>query len=343
MTAVLALLQYVVTVLLSLVGITQSRADQLTVNRIYAAITDPAVGLAALHAELISLSGQVSAVDADVLALGAPQQTAVPVTLPTVPPTGYGGTTDTAAAAAVWAYDLNPGTSTMFDAMARAFGVGDAWGHVWGRPPSLAHRSYSAAMYACLTFGPSLPPVPAAGLDTILPTDADVGAWLARVLPTWTFTYNATYDLWLSSQNFYGYTLIWICTLSAVEFVAAGGAGGPTGALVAPVWPGLANVTYGSPQSMDAPNGSLSGPADGYKIVIDATPSWAGTFDFGSVVAWRNVGAIAFVDDEGVPEPAQTLGLANVIYTPQRMKTSVGAYYRLNLGYHCVATPFTIN
>jgi hypothetical protein len=178
----------------------------------------------------------------------------------------------------------------------------------------------------------------------ILSTDASLLDFLQRIEPSWTWNQLGDGTYWAAMPGTAGGALMY-CTLTPEEFTwyQFALAGGLKVSYAPPVFPGLANVTYGAAQSMDAPNGSLSGPADGYKIVIDATPSWAGKFDFGAATAWRNIGAIAFVDDEGVAEPPQTLGMTPSHYVPRNMVTSVGAYYRLGIGWHAVATPFTIN
>lgn len=343
MTAVLALLNYIVGVLLSLLGITQSRADQITVNKILAILTDPVVGLNALHGELTTVLADLASIQGDVLALGAPQQTGSPVTLPTTPPSGYGGASASDAATAVWTYTDFRGLFTPFTIMYALYNYFNGQRQTWAMdvPSSRYFRVSTDILSRPVVTWPVLAP---SGPDTILSTDTDIGVWLNRTQAPLTWIFLTGQQVW--QATYAGPPNVYIqCTMSDAEFrwFQAINAGARVVPIVPPVWPGLANITYGTTVSMDAPGGQLDGPADGYKIVIDAVPSWAGTFSFGPRTSFRNVGAIAFLNDEGEPEFPQTLGFDVVIYCPKDMTTSAGAVYRLNVGYHCTATPFTIN
>src|SRR6185312_17122935 len=134
MTAVLALLNYLVSVLLSLLGITQSRADQITVNKILAIVTDPVVGLNAVHSNLATIESDLASIQGDVLALGNPQQTADPVTLPSPPPTGYGGSSTSDIASAVWTYTDVHGLFTAFGVLYNLYNLAAGLGTSWALP-----------------------------------------------------------------------------------------------------------------------------------------------------------------------------------------------------------------
>lgn len=313
------------------------------VSQTLATVTSPTYGLATIEGQIVSMQAQLTTLLVDVVALGAPQQTGSPVTLPTTPPTGYGG----ASASAIWSYVPSGTTRQTGDLLIT---TGEAWSRLTDILGVVAMPEYPYWGFAGPWDEPTAGNAHPGALQVIDPTtiissDTTPYEWLHRAYPSAPF-FNAGGGVAGSTTDSDSYT--YLVLLNVVEFqqlkawVLNGSLGGPA-PIVAPVWPGIANVTYGDTQSMDAPNGSLSGPADGYKIIIDAVPSWAGKFDFGDVQSWRNVGAIAFVDDEGVAEPAQTLGLATVIYTPQRMAHTVGAYYRIATGYHASATPFLIN
>lgn len=276
-------------------------------------------------------------------AIGTPQQANSPVVLPSTPPAGYGGLDATATGSAVWDA-VSADEATSFGTIVAALSV-----YLRTVRDSLGFEQRIAERFL-VNFDPftlinnpntSFTSHSAAEIDS---GDATLLDFLQRIEPTWTWNQLGDGTYWANLPGTSGGALMY-CTLTPGEFTwykATNGGTLPT-TLVPPVFPGLANVTYGSTQSMDAPNGSLSGPADGYKIVIDAVPSWAGKFDFGVVQSWRNVGAIAFVDDEGVSEPPQTLGITPAIYVPRSMAHSVGAYYRIATGYHATATAFTIN
>jgi hypothetical protein len=299
-------------------------------------LADATFGLAAIKTEL-------DGIGLAIIALGNPQQTAQPVTLPSTPPAGYGGATASAAAAAVWSF-VSTDESTQMGVIMSAQSVflrvvRDSLGF----EQRIGQRFLVSFDPFSLVDNPNTS-FPSHSAAEILTTDDTLLDFLQRIEPGWTWNQLGDGTYWAAQPGTAGGALMY-AAITPGEFAwfkATNGGKLPT-VNVPPVWPGLSNVTYGGTQSMDAPNGQLDGPADGYHIVIDATPSWAGKFDFGVVQSWRNVGAIAFLDDEGVPEPAQTLGFANVIYTPQRMTHSDGALYRIATGYHCTATAFTIN
>lgn len=299
------------------------------------------IGLAAQERQIwADLSRQIQGLGVQT---GIPQQATQPVILPTTPPAGYGSSLD---AAGVWSYVQTGQIHTTGQLLAiagwvpiRQQAVGAViplydwpfigWGGPWDEP----------------TFAdPNFANIPYLDWTTISSGDASTLAWLDRVYAGvgW---YDAGGGMVAAPSNDgQNVAAVLISPARFAELKALANPTTPTTPLyVPPVFPGVANVTYGDSQSMDAPNGSLSGPADGYKIEIDAVPSWAGKFDFGAVQSWRNVGAIAFVDDEGVPEPPQTLGITPAHYVPRSMAHSVGAYYRIATGYHAAATPFTIN
>lgn len=343
MTAVLALLNYIVSVLLSLLGITQSRADQLTVNKILAILTDPVVGLNALHGELTTVLADLSTIQGDVLALGAPQQTGSPVTLPTTPPSGYGGATASDAATAVWNYTDFRGLFTPFGIMYAHYNYYNGQRQTWAMdvPSSRYFRVSTDILSRPVVTWPVLAP---AGPDTILSTDADVGAWLNRTQAPLTWIFLTGQQVW--QATYAGPPNVYIqCTMSDAEFrwFQAINAGARVVPLVAPVWPGLANITYLTPVEGTSPGGDTVVDCDGVKFELDAVPSWAGKFDFGGITSWRNVGAISFKNDEGTEEFPQTLGFEHAFILCKQQTRAAGFCWRLAGGYHGWFTPFTIN
>lgn len=105
---------------------------------------------------------------------------------------------------------------------------------------------------------------------------------------------------------------------------AIGAIPAPVAPVQAPIWPGLASVTLGTPtallDSMD-----IAGPMDG--LIVAASGADAGTahYTYHDVKAYRNVGALAFYTDRGDIEPFQTLGFEAAIYTPRTMVRAGGA------------------
>lgn len=343
MTAVLALLNYIVSVLLSLLGITQSRADQITVNKILAILTDPVVGLNALHGELTTVLADLASIQGDVLALGAPQQAGSPVTLPTTPPSGYGGASASAAAAAVW-NTANYAGQAMGDTMRAVVYFLDGVNAQLAFPSPTGGPFRITANLGPFNAEPWLY-TPDYGLDSILTTDADVGAWLNRVAArgeTWSLDTDSLYWRTFGLGNPANNTT-WYCTLSEIEFTQIKAELAGTGVLVPPVWPGLANVTLGATHAINAPGENITIDCDGVIIDITGTPPWAGNFSFGSAISWRNVGAVTFTTDNAQQEFAQTFSWSSGVYLTKNQKRAAGYAYRAALGVSGTITPFTIN
>lgn len=112
--------------------------------------------------------------------------------------------------------------------------------------------------------------------------------------------------------------------------------------VAAPIWPGLASVTLGTPtallDSMD-----IAGPMDG--LIVAASGADAGTahYTYHDVKAYRNVGALAFYTDRGDIEPFQTLGFEAAIYTPRTMARAGGAKLFTSRGLSGTVRTWTIS
>lgn len=109
---------------------------------------------------------------------------------------------------------------------------------------------------------------------------------------------------------------------------------------LAPVWPGIANVTLGTPVALAA-GVTVTGPLDGVLVSITSTPSYTGLFDFDGDPSYRNVGAITFQSDNGQDELPQTLGFASAIYCPRQMATASLAKIRTPGAIVGTVTPWT--
>lgn len=343
MTAVLAVLNYIVSVLLSLLGITQSRADQITVNKILAILTDPAVGLNAIHGELTTVLADLASIQGDVLSLGAPQQSGSPVTLPTVPPSGYGGLDAAATGNAVWDA-VSADEATTFGTIVAAQ---SAWLRVFRDSGAMPGRLASWATYNFDPFDLVNNPTTEfleINAGTILPTHASILDWLNDIYfsVTWNDLGDGTY--WANVSSPSGHALVYV-TMTPGEFLwlRALATGRVPGTNQPPVWPGLANVTLGAAHAMAAPGEDITIACDGVIIDITGVPSWAGSFSFGTAISWRNVGAVSFTDDNGEQEFPQTLGFAHCVYVPKSMTTASGYAYRVASGVSGTITPFTVN
>lgn len=99
----------------------------------------------------------------------------------------------------------------------------------------------------------------------------------------------------------------------------------------APVWPGLASVTLGTPVTLEE-EPALTGPFDGVLINITTPPTKTGLRQFGTAPMDYGVGEIAFVTDNGYIEPWQYLGFRTALYTPKMMRQASAVKCRVLAG-----------
>lgn len=341
MAAVLALLNYVVSVLLSLLGLTQSRADQITVNKILAILTDPVDGLNALHGEVATIIADLASIQGDVLGLGAPQQTGSPVTLPTTPPAGYGAPSSSSNAAAVWSF-VSTDEATQMGVIMSALST---WLRFFRDSMALPARFGS---YEVINFDPfSLINNPNSGVlqinpATILATHTSISAWLNDVYSGFTWHDNGDGMFWTVGFGTGGNSLL-MCTLTPAEFewfreVAEGI---PPIPIVAPVWPGLANVTLGASVALAGTGVTVAGPLDGVIVHLTSEPQPLPYYDFNGKISWGKIGAVAFEDDNGDSEEMQLLGFEDAVYVPKSMRQATFCNIRLKSGTLGTVTPWT--
>lgn len=262
--------------------------------------------------------------------IGSPQQSNKPVTLPVVPPAGYGGLSSSQTGDAVWLY-------------ATGFPSGNALGALAEIRYSLVQRDVANAGMAIAgqeewwmtgpfydsRFAPN-PTFETFPLDftTILSTDATADAWLRRVQPAlgWRIP-DPGFPLLDGVDNF----TYFLPRLTQDRFDAIKASRFPTTSLGAPVWPGLANVTLGA--ALALVDGLLiPGPLDGVVIAITAVPSPISYYPFGPLRSYVHVGGIAFVDDDGEAETVQPIGLNANVVCPKSMAQADHAYIRLQSG-----------
>lgn len=308
-----------------------------------AAINDPTNGLAAISNRQATMLADLSTILGDVVALGSPQQAGQPVTLPTTPPSGYGGASAPATADAVWSY-VNTYTSepTLLDlarCMALAHYIGAAGSVVPGDSPWVRIRGPFPEPGGITTFI-DYPPV---NLDDILPTDLTVGDWLMRAYPSYDWAYSNHNNVWEADAGVSGFLIDVPISEGEFNLIKQINLGPIGGGAAAPVWPGLANVTLGTAHAMVPPGENISVPCDGVIIAITGVPSWAGSFSFGSAISWRNVGAVTFTTDDGEQEFAQTFSWSSGVYLTKSQSHAAGYAYRAAVGVTGTITPFTVN
>ena len=109
-----------------------------------------------------------------------------------------------------------------------------------------------------------------------------------------------------------------------------------------PVWPGLANVTLGTPVALDS-GVTIVTPMDGVVISITGTdPGYGYYYTFDDLRQWRTVGALTFLDDDGHAEGYQALGFVSAVYCPRSIQRAAAVKVKAGHGLAGTITPWTI-
>jgi hypothetical protein len=109
---------------------------------------------------------------------------------------------------------------------------------------------------------------------------------------------------------------------------------------VAPIWPGSAGVTLGTPVTL-VDQLHIVGTLDGVLVNVTTPPTKVGRRSIGGALYDYGVGEIAFETDEGDIEPWQYLGFRTGIFVPKTMQQAAGARLRVLAGASGTVTPWT--
>jgi hypothetical protein len=269
------------------------------------------------------------------------QQPQPPVTLPPTPPPGYGGGSSSDTASAVWNYVFTAGPYA-------ESALSQVWVHLGSRSgaESLPFPGQPfLKMVAHGYWGDSNPalPNPRAPLDpaTILPTDASAQAWVSRA-----YSGYGWFTGFINGVSYFAYPdlvdphLYWALDLPPYLFrqlQAASASSVPQ----APVWPGLAGVTLGTPVPISVAF-DVVGPLHGVIVSLTAVSPKKATFDINGNLSHRNIGTLAFVDDNGDAENFQILRFMHEVFTPKSMAVASKASFNCDVDDAGTVTPFTI-
>jgi hypothetical protein len=165
--------------------------------------------------------------------------------------------------------------------------------------------------------------------DTIL-------SWLLRTEPRYDWVYNQYTGL-VEAVSIDGLDGSVRCLLTPPEFAALKAAV-PN---VPPVWPGLANVTLGTPVAL-ADELVVAGPLHGVLVECSTPPPGASSWVLGDQEAYYRWGEVSFVSDHGQVEPFQWLGFGLGVYTPKGMTEAASAIFRVSRLPTATVTPFVI-
>jgi hypothetical protein len=114
-----------------------------------------------------------------------------------------------------------------------------------------------------------------------------------------------------------------------------------TATYLPPVWPGLANVTLGTPVAL-VDQLDVSGPLSGILTDTTVAPSGRTVYPVGAVNVYYQWGQVVFTQDNGQSEPFQWLATGQGMYLPRQMVQAASAHLRVLGSPTGTVTPFTI-
>lgn len=110
----------------------------------------------------------------------------------------------------------------------------------------------------------------------------------------------------------------------------------------APVWPGQASVTFGTPVALS--NGmTIDEDMDGVIVTVTTPPTLTGRYVIGSETYDYGVGRIAFESDGGEVEPWQYLGFRAALFTPKSMLRASAVHLQVLAGAQGTVTPWVVS
>lgn len=341
MTAVLALVERILGLILSLFGVvslvqqnTAHSAQELVpyhidgnVGTVTAAVTSPTIGLAHIESRLAAIvallgDGVPGVLDA-IAALPAGSDLVNP--------------DNSLIAAAVWGKYLDnpldePTTAdyalTLASSYARNFINVGAFRQL-GDPNFLVEYQESLGYHWSSYFV-----TPQPNYADVLPAESTVD-WLNRTdLSGRTWELDADTGTAISYDLLNGeYQYLVRCILRTPPRPAT------AGAAAAPVWPGEPNVVEGTPVALGA-DVTIPGPLDGVRIALTTPPSGLSNFSMGGQTWYYRAGQIAFVSDVGDVETWQYITWTNALYCPRQMYRAASAILRGLAGVEGTATPW---
>lgn len=107
----------------------------------------------------------------------------------------------------------------------------------------------------------------------------------------------------------------------------------------APVWPGLAAVTLGTPVTL-ADGLVVAGPLHGVLVDCSTIPPGASSWNLGGMPAYYRWGEVSFVTDNGEAEEFQYLGFGLGVYCPKAMAVADSAIFRVQRLPTATVTPW---
>jgi hypothetical protein len=261
-----------------------------------------------------------------------------PVSLPVVPPSGYGGASYSDIANAVWNEAQAALPTTPADALQQVarslnttadFDMPLYSGIFRVSRIDWVDQSFYISAIEYPTFDPS---------DILV--DDTLLSCLTRQNVGWTLSTPWGPQTFVGLDPGSGGKAHYITTIDEAEFALRYLGGAPP--LIPPVgglWPGLDGVTLGTPIAL-AEGMTIAGPLDGVIVSITGVPARMAAFDFDGLLSYRNAGSITFVTDNGDAETFQNLGFASAVYVPRFMVQAETCKLRCDPGITGTVTPW---
>lgn len=355
MAAITAIVERILVILVNLLGVisgmnsvlgsTAQESQKLIIQTIAAnaanTVNSPTFGNAALLAAIADAKAQGIADTASLLvAISDLTDGTTPVSLPVSPPTGYGASSLSDIADAVWSYSIFPlgGGARYYLAAAGNYGGYQKFQLFEG-----ADNTY---------FYPLMPDVfwpfgVSADYPRFDPSDILVSETLltcmARQNPAfscawWTYTDGAVKLTGPGGSDVED----WITTLDETRFQFIKSLIFPINSIeIAPNWPGLAKVTLGTPVAI-TPGLTITTPMDGVIVTITSVTANKPSLAYGSELAYKFIGGLSFVSDNGQVEPFQQLAFTNALYCPREMTRAASVVLRADASVVGTVTPWVI-
>ncbi len=304
-------------------------------------LVDPVTGLAAIEARLATFQATTAIdVTAILTAIAATQQAANPIVLPSTFPAGWDAGMQANAQAGVLTPNLPGTTSSAGDFLRYAGAYAMRRMDIAlldGIEDIYVIADYGAADNVTATFATPFWFVP-----DILPDDTLL-TFVTRENPGQTILqpYGDGGPVFVTAGTGSEEINTWQTVMNEAQFRALRETIFGATIATAPVWPGLASVTLGTPVAL-SDGLFLNGPLSGVIVEVTSVPSPISFYPFGAIKSYVRGGAIVFTTDNGDSEFPQPFGPDNQVILPKSMTSADGATVRLPSGIVGTITPFTI-
>lgn len=290
------------------------------VNEINQTVNSLTVGNSALHDQMVADTAAI------ILAIGNAQQAANPVILPAIPPAGYGTPTSSDIGSAVWNWPGSAYNGLPADQLGLSSLYAENQALIYKTVPIQSGEFFTESGPWRDTSAPSgtaaQPTWPIANiissdtLSTFIERESGYNGWALAGDGSYYSVADGVagfqYQTVMSPQAFLLYK-------ESLFPVATG--------VVAPVWPGLAKVTFGTSVAL-ASVVTLTEVMDGVVITLTGTPPDKPKYVLGGLTATAHIGQLAFVDDDGHAEYPQNLSFASQVYVPIAMAAASACVVR---------------